>query len=279
MNKKVLFALSGVLFAGILNAQTFKDIYQKSIPENRKIGLPFLREADVIWSKRYVRVIDLREKANQLLYYPTTPTADGRRSFMTIIMDELKAGRLNAYDPLKAFNADSALAPTTYADIEKSMGGGMVKKSIQDLNTGLSRDTTLSETAKKESIKQLRIYEEWFFDKKQSKLDVRIIGICPIFFDVDQSGNLKPKTLFWIRFEDVRDALAKYEIFNNTNDAQRISFDGLFIQRRFSSYIIAESNVYNDRYISDYLVGKEAMYEADRLKYDLFKFEHDLWEY
>jgi gliding motility associated protien GldN len=279
MNKKLLLALLGLFFAGVLNAQTFKNIYQKSLPENHKIELPFLREADVIWSKRYVRVIDLREKANHPLYYPTTPTADGRKSFMTIIMDEIKAGRLNAYDPLKAFNADSLLAPTTYADIEKSMGGGMVKKSIPDLNGGPPRDTTLFETAKKESVKQLRVYEEWFFDKKQSKLDVRILGICPISIDVDQNGIIKPKTLFWIRFDDVREALSKCEIYGAFNDAQRISFDDLFIQRRFSSYIIAESNVYSDRYISDYLVGKEAMYEADRVKNELFKFEHDLWEY
>jgi gliding motility associated protien GldN len=279
MNKTFLSALLAFLFAGMLNAQTFKDIYQKSLPENHKIELPFLREADVIWSKRYVRVIDLREKANHQLYYPVQSLADGRKSFMTIIMDEVKAGRLNVYDPLKAFNADSVVAPTTYAEVEKNMGGGMVKKTIQDLNGGPARDTTYPETAKKDAVKQLRLYEEWFFDKKQSKLDVRIIGICPIYFDVDATGNVKPKPLFWLRFDDVREALSKYEAFSSFNDAQRISFDNLFIQRRFSSYIIAESNVYNDRYINEYLVGREAMYEADRVKNELFKFEHDLWEY
>jgi gliding motility associated protien GldN len=279
MNKKVLSAFLVLLFTGILNAQTFKDIYQKSLTDNHKIALPFLREADVIWSKRYVRVIDLREKANHPLYFPTNPTADGRKSFMSIIMDEIKSGRLNAYDPLKAFNADSVWAPTTYADIEKGMGGGWVKKSIPDLNGGPPRDSNLFETPKKENIKQLRLYEEWFFDKKQSKLDVRILGICPMFFGVDANGNIKQSQLFWIRFEDIREVLSKYEIFNTFNDAQRISFDDLFIQRRFSSFIIAESNVYTDRYISDYLVGKEAMFEADKLKNELFKFEHDLWEY
>jgi gliding motility associated protien GldN len=279
MNRKVLLVASACIISGLLNAQTFKDIYQKSLPENKKIDLPSLREADVIWSKRYVRVIDLREKANFPLYYPVATQADGRRSFITIIMDEAKAGRLNVYDAFKAFNADSVVAPTTYADVEKSMGGGIVKKQIQDINTGLSRDTSYAETAKKDNVKQLRLYEEWFFDKKQSKLDVRILGICPVYFDTDPQGNLKPKALFWFRFEDVREALAKYEVFNTDNDAQRISFDDLFIQRRFTSYIISQSNVYNDRYISDYLVGKEAMYEAEKIKNDLFKFEHDLWEY
>jgi gliding motility associated protien GldN len=279
MNKKVLLAVVASFFFGLLTAQTFKDIYQKSLPENHKIDLPFLREGDVIWSKRYVRVIDLREKANHALYYPTTSLPDGRRSFMTVIMDEIKAGRLNAYDPFKAFNTDSVLAPTTYADIEKSMGGGMIKTTVPDLNGGPPRDTTYAGTAAKDKVKQLRLYEEWFFDKKQSKLDVRILGICPIYFAVDATGNIKPNPLFWLRYEDVREALSKYEIFNSNNDAQRVSFDDLFLQRRFSSYIISESNVYDNRYISDYLVGKEGMYEAERIKNELFKFEHDLWEY
>ena len=51
------------------------------------------------------------------------------------------------------------------------------------------------------------------------------------------------------------------------------------MQRRFSSYISGESNVYNDRPISDYTVGKDAMFEAERIKTELFNFEHDLWEY
>jgi hypothetical protein len=65
----------------------------------------------------------------------------------------------------------------------------------------------------------------------------------------------------------------------NNNDAQRISFDDLFMQRRFGSTITGESNVYNDRPISDYQIGKFTLFEAERIKTELFNFEHDLWEY
>ena len=85
--------------------------------------------------------------------------------------------------------------------------------------------------------------------------------------------------LFWVKFDEIRDILATKEAFASNNDAQRISFDDLFMQRRFGSIIYGVSNVYNDRMISEYSVGKAALFESEELKEWLFNFEHDLWEY
>ena len=51
------------------------------------------------------------------------------------------------------------------------------------------------------------------------------------------------------------------------------------MQRRFSSYIVAESNVYDDRFITQYAVGKDGLFEAERIKKEIADWEHDLWEY
>jgi len=273
MKRLVLLGLIGLMISPAGFSQSFGDIYEKSIMDNAAIDYPFLREADVIWSKRLWRLVDMREKMNLPLYYPTTQTADGRMSLANIILGELKAGNLNAFDPY------NMTVNVTYSDIERLMGAGADTVQVPTMS-GVMRDTVITQEARPDEIQQLMILEEWYFDKKHSRMDVRIIGLCPIriYFD-NQLGRTSRNLLFWVRYNDFRDSFARQEAYNRFNDAQRISYDDLFMQRRFSSIIYAESNVYDDRQVNQYKVGKNALFEAEKIKQELVNFEHDLWEF
>jgi len=98
--------------------------------------------------------------------------------------------------------------------------------------------------------------------------------------DLDIGGEVSRVQLFWVYYPHARSVLANTAVFNTFNDAQRISFDDLFFKRKFSSYIVQESNVYDNRRIPEYTFGGiPNMLESERIRNEIFTFEHDLWEY
>ncbi len=277
--KKVLgFILLCVVISGIRvsGQDDVKRLYEKGIHDKKPIPYPYLREADVMWSKQIWRIVDLREKMNQTLYYPKVPMGD-RYSLIDVLMGEVKSGVIDVYNGDDMYNM---VEKVTMDDINRKFGAGETTIKIQDPETGDFKDTTINKEINTSEILQYMLWEEWYFDKKLSTMKVRILGICPIRIYTDPETNLVNKVrVFWAYYPDFRNTLANHEVFNRFNDANRISFDDLFMQRRFSGYIIAESNVYDNRMVSQYSTGRAALLEADRIKEELFNFEHDLWEY
>ncbi len=241
--------------------------------DKKPVPYPPLRKADIMWSKRIWRVIDMREKINQPFYYPLDPH-NGWRSFMQIIMDALKEGSITAYD---ISGTDEFLVPLTYQAV--------ITRQIDTLHTILNRpyppydeyDTVIYSEFDPSKVMRLRIKEDWYFDKQRSQLLVRILGICPVMMK-DREGIEIPQPLFWIYFPEARPILAKAEMFNRFNSAERRTYDEIFWKRMFGSYVYKEQNVY-DRKISQYATGMDALLEAERIKKELFEFEHDLWEF
>ncbi len=54
----------------------------------RVVPYPYLREADVMYTKRIWQQVDLREKMNHPFYYPVKPIAD-RKSLFDVIRQAL----------------------------------------------------------------------------------------------------------------------------------------------------------------------------------------------
>jgi len=128
-----------------------------------------------------------------------------------------------------------------------------------------------------EEFKGITIKEDWFFDKQKGVMESRIIGIgfeLPIKCDKLELVDVQ----FWVYFPQIRPLLASTEVFNTKNDSERRTFDDLFWKRQFSSTITRESNVF-DRTVDSYSKGLDALLENERIKYDLFKYEHDFWQF
>jgi hypothetical protein len=65
------------VFVSIKAQGVYDDfIYNRQAVKERKVvAWPYLREADVTSSKRIVRMIDVREKQNQVMAWPKNPLA------------------------------------------------------------------------------------------------------------------------------------------------------------------------------------------------------------
>ncbi len=244
----------------------------------RAIPYPHLREADVMWSKRVWRVIDLREKMNHPLYYPDVPILD-RKSLFDVIKDAALKGDITLFD--QALVDDEFRYDMTKTEIEGKLVKWDSTAQTEDpnnpgnmLNTPIRKETTAAE------IWKYWVKEDWFFDKQRSVLDVRIIGICPVIEKLSETGEHlgADYPLFWIYFPEARPVFANQEVFMRHNDAERRTLEDIFWKRMFSSYVKKESNVYN-RSIMDYKVGIDVLLEAERIKNDIFIYEHDLWHF
>lgn len=261
------------------NAQIVNGAYKRTdLYQKKTMPLPGVRESDVFWSKKVWRIIDLREKMNLPLYYPTKEI-DGRLNLISVLLEGIKNGQITPYD---ARLDDDFKVPMTYEQVQDAFGAQATTEEKIDFDTGERTPVTVQGEIRPNEIKQYMVKEEWYFDKQSSTLNVRIIGICPIreyLRENDTSGQVQRQKVFWIYYPEVRDLLATNMALTPGNDARQMSFDDLFIKRFFNSYIVQESNVYNNRTISDYLSGKDAMLESKRIENKIFNFEQDLWEY
>ena len=286
------------------------------IPTKKVVQYEHVREADVIWEQKVWRTIDLRQKANFQFYYPLEPL-DDRISLWDIFSrhinteepdmmifwpthpedNTIKDGDQFKYraerDPSLKLENDSLYIEAMnnfffWPAIESDEPLQVFIEELNDFDDSTDADGNLvypeleRDAIIAQDVVQYKIKEHWFFDKERSVLDVRILGIAPVVYKKQKENDTEKitglTTLFWIYFPDSRYVLQNYYSYNPHNDAQRISFDDLFWKRKFDSFVHKSSNVY-DREIKDYESGVDALYESEKVKEGIFKFEHDLWEF
>jgi len=283
MKKIIVLLVLATLLASDFKAQEQTVLDGAYVKEHnatkRVIPYPPLREADVMWSKRIWRKIDLREKLNHPFFYPRTDIEDRKSLFGVIRHALLVEGSLTAYSLGPAFDDDEFRYPMTQNEVDTLLNP-VVTRYIENLDTGELEPIQTAEPVESSIVKEYVIKEDWIFDKQRSERYVRIIGIAPKAEDRDPStGEIRGnKWLFWLYFPECRYVFANADVYNRQNDAQRRTFEDLFQQRMFASYIVKESNVY-DREIQDYAIGLDALLEAEDIKGQLFEIEHDLWHY
>jgi gliding motility associated protien GldN len=272
-----LTALNVKAQPGVFQPGDYRDgIYDKENSNNRRfIPYTHLREGDVNWEKRVWRKLDMREKQNQQLYYPTEAVTS-RISLIQLVLKYILNGQIIAFvdeeflQPyeLSAIRNKIVIQGDT-VEVEEFMPDG---SSVMVRKPGLIDSTWIFG-----NFTSLDLKEDWFFDKQKSVLEVRILAMG---FNALKPGkeDIGEFNMFYTYFPACRPFFAKHEVFNAKNDAERRTFEDIFWKRQFSSVATKETNVY-DRSIDRYSKGIDALLESDRIKNDIFRWEHDLWHF
>ncbi len=272
--KKIILSLCLSSTSVSLSGQVVDGVYIKeNAPNQRPPRYTYVQEADVQWAKRVWRTVDLREKINQPFYYPVTPLND-RVSLFDLLRNAIAQKKITAYG--NAISDDEFRVPMNEGEIAKMFTYEQVAKFIDPNNN--EWDTTYTFPITSEMVTQFWIKEDWFYNKKTSTMEVRIIGICPIKEVKTDKGDFKGYSpMCWIYFPEVRPLLAKAEAYIS-NDGDKVTFDELFTKRRFNSMIHKESNVAN-RAMIEYCQNLPRLLEGEKIKEKLTNYEHDLWHF
>lgn len=262
-------------------AQTVLDgVYIKENTKTRKvIPYPYVREADVMWSRRVWQVIDVKQKMNLPLYYPIDEIND-RKSLFDVIKNALLVdGSITAYSTGPLGQDDEFTTPLLVSDVKDLL---FDKDTVytEDPDTGELVASVQETSITSVDVTRYKLKEVWFFDKQRSERYVRIIGIAPQKMKYTEDGEATGayETLFWLYYPECRYVFANWEVFNRQNDAERRSYEDIFQKRFFDGTIIKESNVY-DRNINEVYQGIDALLQAKQIEQELFELEHDLWSY
>jgi len=197
-------------FEGVWNAPGGKGmhVYKKS-----PVPLTPIREADGMWKKIVYQFIDVRERINQVLYFPTTPKGDRisllkvmqyATNYDTLLVKTRKTSLSNLYgeeialnNPLRVYTDEYVNVPKTYEELLFSFGYSKTeRKPILDADGQPTGDyeppVKVAVEFQGTELIGFEIKECWVFDKQRSVIDnEHILAIRPIFSyekEVQQTG-------------------------------------------------------------------------------------------
>ena len=253
------------------------------------VPYPNVRSIDVDWQMTIWREIDLREKRNHPLYFPTEPQGN-YRSLGQVIIDAIDINNPDNAEALPVYTDEKCNVKQERKEIRNVLINTRKIPKFSHETGDIIGEEEIEEPLTVAQIMYYRLKEVWFFDKNRGQLDVRILEIVPIFeyetavsagMHENEVAPLSKRRLGYIKYDELRPYLAQQMYYTPKNTALKITFDDVLTWKRyFSSYIIAESNQQNDREIQDYIKNpRDQRLKSEEIMNMIRNYENDRWEY
>lgn len=229
---------------------------------------------DVVWAHVVYSIIDFRDNCNVPLAFPTGQDANYRNMFR--LMADAVVGSTPVYYPNESGispNFDkSNLVPTKKLSdvffIETDVAGAQYIDPLfiyDSIANTLSVSNRIYDRFSKR-VNKFLIQKIYYFDKHLSQFSSKIIAIAPlmatesvssIFSSVNlenETGEaddntqalkstLKESVLAWILYDDLKPQFSLQPVYQESNDALRISYHEFFTKKMFADYLIGDNNL------------------------------------
>lgn len=257
---------------------------------NTPLSYGFIEDKDILWSKVTWEIIDFKERLNQVFYH----TSDGIVSANLSLFQALKKGMEDG--KIKEVYVDEFFTEKRKAsDVISATSNTIFNSDYLDeiLNNGgtPTHEDSLAATVKynvgNTDVRLMKIKGLWYVDKRLGEMKFRVLGIAMMGPDPqtigrkDIVGGDEMIDMFWIWYDDARDVLSNYQVFNPNNNSSPITYDDLLNARRFNSIIYRSDSEFSDGVIDSYLPkdAKAQLEESNRIKNAILEHENEMWNY
>lgn len=230
------------------------------------ISLPACAHAQThpaVWKKRVIRTIDLAERKDGVRL---SSNAAGDSSLIQLVINAALTKKMTIYSVF-----DPSLSTKTSPDILPLWDCKMDTVSVIDSITGETVVKLKSNDVKYEHLQKLGVSEDWTFDPSGGTTTIQILGIGPVQDIYGDDGTFRGRrTLFWIKYNDARKIIDRYERShpNNTvaghiwsdyfSDGNQLPFTSTNILTQYCTRLVEldgrnDSTNYLKNYYADYV--------------------------
>jgi hypothetical protein len=242
----------------------------------------------IIWSKTVYRTIDRIYLENYFWFYSDTNNTGNlsfyeiiRESALTkdeIILFEAHLTSIVLQSPLLKNSVEHDLDYKERVESLFNLKELKVDSIFDSINGKNEIDYVQYNIPYKSSdIIKYEIVEEWYFDKVNSIMDVKIIALSPVVCDMSNSNCPAEKNLFWIDFQNYQDIFKNHYLIKNELTGEKNTINDLFFKRNFKTYINKDTNISSRLNFSNRF-GISSILEFENIKLEMNKLELLIWD-
>lgn len=231
-----------------------------------------MNESQIMCSKKVWSFIDFKEKPNRILYnnsiskqkiYPLYEILN-----LWITQNKIKCFKNSAFGA-------AANTPVTPGEFKRLaiQRDTVEERSIDETGEEKYVKEVRADTLSSDKILGFVIKEDWFFNKRSVLMEKHIVGLAPVYYDKKTQRN---RELYWVYYPECCELLDSHRAVNPLGTNDPYSYRQAFEFRKFSCYVLKESNVY-EREKPENSKGFEVENENKRNKEKFESGEDDLW--